>query len=259
MNRSSELQSPRAESEGEGPREWVAGADGFRDGWFVVLWRRGTGVLRRRIVDGVGALVQLPERPAVLGIDMIVGLPDRAEQGGRQCDRLARQLLGQPRGRSVFSPPAYDALGADTQAEASARNRATHPDGRGVSIQTFHLFPKMREVAAHVTPDRQSWIREVHPELAFYAMNDDAPVVARKHDADGRRQRTRLLVDNGFPDVDDVVERLAGGSLTADDILDAHAVCWSAQRIRDGRAQRLPPLDVEAPQNERGRTMTIWR
>lgn len=236
---------------------WLAGADGFRDGWFVVLWRPSTGEVRRRTVGNVRALLDLPEAPDVLGLDMIVGLPDEAASGGRACDREARKLLGHPRSSSVFSPPAYVALQATSQREASAINRATHPDERGVSIQTFHLFPKMRDVAAHVTPAHQTWVREVHPELAFYAMNGDAPVPARKHDAAGKRQREDLLARNGFPDAADVLERMVGGPLTADDVLDAHAVCWTARRIREGTAQRLPEDDV--PRNERGLRMEIWR
>ena len=236
---------------------WVAGADGFRDGWVVALWQPGTGTWRRRTVDAFAALLQLPEAPAVLGIDMIIGLPDTARPGGRPCDRQARQLLGHPRGRSVFSPPAYRALSADSYDEAQSRQRASGPDAPGLTIQAYHLFPKMRAVATAMTPERQEQVREVHPELAFYAMNEDVPMAASKHTPEGRAERRRLLAAHGCPDIDAAVEAEAQGSIGADDVLDAHAACWTARRILSGTATRCPP--DAPPRNRRGLRMEIWR
>jgi predicted RNase H-like nuclease len=238
---------------------WVAGADGFRDGWFVVLLQPETNTVRCRTVDGVDALLGLPEAPAVLGVDMVIGCPDRAEPGGRRCDRQARRLLGHPRGSSVFSPPARDALWADTYEEALRRNRASGPDAPGLSRQTFHLMPKMRTLADRMTPSRQNRVREVHPELAFHAMNGDAPVAASKHTDDGRAARADLLEANGFPDVRAALNMLVSGAVGADDVLDAHAACWTARRIREGTAQRCPPRDETAPRNDCGLRLEIWR
>ncbi|MFB6271338.1 MAG: DUF429 domain-containing protein [Salinibacter sp.] len=239
--------------------DWIAGADGFREGWVVVLRHPTTGTTRCRTVDGVDALLDLPEAPAVLGIDMVIGLPDRAEPGGRACDRAARRLLGHPRGTSVFSPPAYDTLNAETYDEALRRNRATGPDAPGLPKQTYHLLPKMRALAEHVTPARQERVREVHPELAFYAMNGDAPVEHSKHTDAGRTARIDLLAAQGFSNLESVLSALAKGALGADDVLDAHAACWTARRIHEGTANRCPPRDEPLPRNERGLRMEIWR
>lgn len=238
---------------------WVAGADGYRDGWAVVLHQPATGAIRRRTVEDVDALLALPEAPAVLGIDMVIGLPDRAEPGGRSCDRAARQVLGHPRGTSVFSPPAYPALQADTYDEAQRRNRATGPDAPGLTKQAFYLMPKMRALADRMTPARQARVREVHPELAFYAMNDDTPVEASKHAAAGRAARMDLLAAHGVPDIEATVSERSGGALGADDLLDAHAACWTARRIYERTAERCPPRDEPAPRNDRGLRMEIWR
>ena len=239
--------------------DWVAGADGFRDGWVVVLHQPATGTTRCRTVDGVDALLNLPEAPAVLGVDMVIGLPDRAEPGGRACDRAARQLLGHPRGSSVFSPPAYDVLGAETYEEALRRNRASGPDAPGLTKQTFHLLSKMRALADHMTPARQERVREVHPELAFYAMNSDAAVAESKHAEAGRTARIELLEDHGFSEIESVLSALARGPIGADDVLDAYAACWTARRIYEGTAERCPPHDEPAPRNNRGLRMEIWR
>jgi predicted RNase H-like nuclease len=238
---------------------WVGGADGCRNGWLVVLWQPKTETVRRRTVDGVDALLGLPEAPAVLGMDMVIGCPDRAEPGGRLCDRQARQLLGHPRGSSVFSPPAYDALSADAYDEAQRRNRASGPDAPGLSKQTFYLMPKIRALAARMTPPRQERIREVHPELAFYTMNGNAPVAASKHSGEGRAARTDLLAQHGFADVRAATDALSGGGVGVDDVLDAHAACWTARRLHEGTAERCPPCDEPAPRNDRGLRMEIWR
>ncbi|MFP4228026.1 MAG: DUF429 domain-containing protein, partial [Salinivenus sp.] len=194
-----------------------------------------------------------------LGLDMIVGLPDRAAPGGRTCDRQARRLLGRARGASVFSPPAFTALQADTYDEALRRNRASGPDAPGLSKQTYHLFPRLRAVADALTPARQDRIREMHPELAFYAMNDDVPLADSKHTDAGRQARLDLLDRHGFPNVANAVADLAEGSVGADDVLDAHAACWTARRIHRGTAERCPPTDTDAPRNARGLRMEIWR
>jgi predicted RNase H-like nuclease len=238
---------------------WVAGADGFPGGWVVVLHRPRTGTTRCRTVDGTGALFDLPEAPVALGVDMVIGLPDRAEPGGRTCDRAARQLLGHPRSTSVFSPPAYAALGADTYDEAQRRHCASGPDAPGLTKQVFYLMPKMRALADCITPARQEHVREVHPELAFYAMNDDAPVADSKHTEDGRETRIDLLTAHGFPEAEAAVSERSGGPLGADDLLDAHAACWTARRVHAGRAERCPPCDEPPPRNDRNLRMEIWR
>jgi predicted RNase H-like nuclease len=242
---------------------WVAGADGFRDGWVVVLHNGESGAVRVRTVADVQALFDLPERPVVIGIDVVIGLPDRAEPGGRTCDREARRLLGHPRSSSVFSPPAYPALAADTYEEAQRLNRDSGPNAPGLSIQTFHLFAKLRAVAEAMTPERQSWVREVHPEVAFAAMNGGASLAESKHTDAGLTRRAGLLAAEGFPEAEEAAAGRAAlaASATRDDVLDAHAVCWTARRIAAGEAERLPPArtDAQVPTNARGLRMEIWR
>ena len=240
-------------------RPWVAGADGCPDGWLVVLRQPETQTVRRRVVPNVASLLDLPEAPAMVGVDMVIGCPDRAEPGGRRCDRAARRLLGHPRSASVFSPPARNALKADTYEEAQRRNRASGPDAPGLSKQTFYLMPKIRALAVRMTPARQERVREVHPELAFYAMNGDAPIVASKHSEEGQMSRIDLLAQHEFPDVRAVIDAFSGDGVEPDDVIDAHAACWTARRLHEGTAERCPPHDEPAPRNGRGLRMEIWR
>jgi predicted RNase H-like nuclease len=236
---------------------WVAGADGCRAGWFVVLHETLTGATRRRIVPSFEALLVIPEAPVQLAIDVIIGLPDAPHSGGRLCDRETRKLLGWPRSSSVFSPPAQDAIACTTYDEALTVNRRHSPDGIGISKQTFHLFPKLRAVDARMTPAHQKHVREVHPELAFFAMNGELPLRHSKHAYAGRFERVQLLREHGFEDIEAVAETHAGRDVKRDDVLDAHAACWTALRLHQGTARRLPR--GKPPYNARGLRMEIWR
>lgn len=233
---------------------WVAGADGCEAGWFVVLWHLDTRAVRRRTVGTIDDLLTLPESPTIIAVDMIVGCPDRGVPGGRSCDWAARDLLGHPRGTSVFSPPAYEALWMESYESAVRRNRATGPEAPGLSKQTYYLFPKLRDVAEEITPPRQEHIKEVHPELSFYAMNGNAPVEESKHTEAGRARRRALLAEHELP-----YGSTPTAGLTVDDINDAHAACWTARRIHQREAERCPPLTEVPPRNARGIRMEIWR
>jgi predicted RNase H-like nuclease len=167
-------------------------------------------------------------------------------------------VLGHPRSASVFSPPARPALRATSYDEARRLQEASGPEAPGLSIQAYHLFPKLRAVHEHVGPERQDRVVEVHPELSFYAMNGGAPMEASKHTPEGREARVACLQAAGFEDVETAVRNLSGSGVSADDVLDAHAACWSAGRIREGRARRLPPAGDEAPRNAEGLRMEIW-
>jgi predicted RNase H-like nuclease len=197
-------------------------------------------------------LLALPERPAVLGVDLPIGLPERAERGGRACDRAARRLLGRPRASSVFSPPARAALSAERYEAAQAANRRSSNAGTGLSIQSYHLIGKIRALDRQLTPPRQARVREVHPEVSFAAMNGGAGVAASKKTEEGHARRRALLAEAGV-----AVPEAAPRGAARDDLLDACAACWTAARIARGEAQRLP--EGPPPTDARGLRMEIWR
>ena len=245
----------------DGAAGWVAGADACGAGWIVVLRQEETETTRCRLVEGVAALFALPEAPAVLGVDMVIGLPSAAQPGGRACDRAARQLLGWPRSSSVFSPPARAALEATTYAEAQALNRASSPDAVGLTKQAFNLFPKMRALdeALRPAPADGPGVHEVHPECSFCALNGGTALAESKHTASGRARRRTLLERAGFAAVGEAMAMPRGTrGLNADDVLDAHAVCWTAGRIHAGTAERLP-ASTPVPVDSMGLPMAIWR
>src|SRR5262249_29673692 len=150
--------------------------------------------------------------------DMPIGLPD---VWGRSADVAARRFLGR-RASTVFPTPPRPLISSTTYEEANARCRESY--GRGLSRQTFNLFPKIRELDALMRPDQVERVLEIHPECAFAAMAGEA--LPPKRSAAGRVIREQLLLDR-FGDIVRSRPRGAG----ADDVLDAFAVLWSTERF----------------------------
>jgi len=229
---------------------WLAGVDGCPGGWLVALCHTGTGNCVLRLCPSFADVLALPEAPEIVAVDMPIGLPDRAIRGGRQCDVEARALLGE-RQSSVFAVPARAAV-METDYRRACAVALRHSDPpRKVSKQCFNLFPKIREIDAFITPELQSRVFEVHPELAFWALNDERPtslpkkVKSRPHEP-GLAERRDLLAAHGFPVEFPESEAWPRSRVGPDDILDACVLAWSARRIRQGEAVRLPadpPLD----------------
>jgi predicted RNase H-like nuclease len=232
----------------------VAGVDGCRTGWVVALLDIATGGTSLRVVTKFSDVLALREEPVVVAVDMPIGLLDAAEHGGRECDPLARELLGWPRRNSVFSPPVRGALEADTFAQAGSANRASSPLAIGISRQSFGIFEKLREVDAAMSPTRQARVIEVHPELSFFEMLGGKPMGHGKKTLAGRAERLGALTGSGLLGPGASLPVVPGAK--ADDVLDALAACWTARRIHGGQAVRVPstpPLDA------RGLRMEIWR
>src|SRR5439155_4147082 len=82
----------------------VAGVDGCRAGWVVVLSEGARSEVT--VARDFAGVLGLTRGACVVGVDMPIGLLDAAAPGGRECDRHARRLLGRGRACSVFSPPA---------------------------------------------------------------------------------------------------------------------------------------------------------
>jgi predicted RNase H-like nuclease len=198
----------------------VAGVDGCRTGWIVV--HEGGARVHR---DFAAVLDALPD-DTVVAVDMPIGLADHYEPGGREVDQAARTELG-PKRSSVFSAPPRGILGARTLPDARRR-------GARLTLQTLNLLPRIEDVDRVMTPALQSRVYEVHPELSFAAMGDGRPVLAPKRSAAGSAERRAILQRAGVV----VPERPAGAAL--DDLLDACALSWSARRVAEGTASRVP-------------------
>jgi predicted RNase H-like nuclease len=230
---------------------WVAGADGFRRGWRVVLCEIETDTWSMRDVPAFGELLKLREAPAIVCVDMPIGLHEHTPTGGRKCESLARGLLG-PRRASVFSALGRESLACLNRADAHATSVAA--GGVGVGAQAWGLAAKLREVDGAMSTKRQTVVFEVHPELCFWAMNGRQPMRHAKKTGAGENDRIAALVQSGIPNIflDTVLGELRSGR---DDFIDACAAVWTALRVFDGAADRLPHNIVR---DSRGLDMAMW-
>lgn len=237
----------------------VAGIDGCRAGWLAVIHPIDTPAdAQLRLYKDFAAVLDALTEAAAIAVDIPIGLPRGGLAGGRPADREARAVLGE-RQSSVFAVPARAAVMAADYREACAISLAHSSPPRKVSKQAFNLFPKIREVDALMTPELQARVVECHPEVAFWAMNGKVPLVAPKKMKsrpfpDGLALRRGLLSAQGFRT--DFLERIEfpRSHAGADDLLDACATCWTANRLARNRASRFP---VNPPCDDRGLRMEI--
>ncbi len=207
------------------------GIDGCPAGWIAVarnaFWiESDLAVLLNRL------------SPDIVALDMPIGL---AEDRARECDHSARRLLGRPRGSSVFPTPTRSALAGRTHAQASDLNAAAC--GKRISAQAYNLLPKIREVDLLLC-ESLHWrarVFETHPEVSFAHMNGGAPVIESKKTGPGREQRQTLIAD-AFGSKTYAMARNAIRRRDAadDDIADAFACLFTAERIARGEHTTLP-------------------
>ncbi|MGB7756234.1 MAG: DUF429 domain-containing protein [Salinisphaera sp.] len=235
-----------------GPR--CIGIDGCPAGWVAAT---PEGVFLERQLSDLLCSGGLIPGSDIVAIDMPIGL---ARAGRRECDVLARQELGAARRNSVFLTATRGAVQADSHTEATRLNRANN--AKGVSAQAYHLFGKIREVdeLLAVNPALQTTLYEVHPELAFACWNADAngalrPMPHPKKSGLGAYDRLRLVFKRyGRDHFERFRQRHWSSHVADDDIADAYAALFAAERIAAGLHRALPE---HPPRDERGLPMRI--
>lgn len=221
----------------------IVGIDGCRAGWLCLTKDLATGAIVARILPAVDMLLTIDPRPQLALIDVPIGLPD---SGSRECDIKARAHLKAPRSSSVFPAPVRPVLAATSYSQACEIGQKT--DGRKLSRQAWAILPKIREVDSFVRSDPKipTWVREIHPEVCFWAWNDNKALTNSKKSLVGRAEREALvrpLYGSAYTIAQLSLQR---GQYANDDLLDAFAALWSAERVISRKAivlPAVPPLD----------------
>jgi predicted RNase H-like nuclease len=206
----------------------VAGVDGTKGGWVAIVLEDGRFAADHVLCAVQADLGELGEA-AVIAVDVPIGF------GPRQADTAARTFLTGA-ASTVFTTPAREIL------------EGPFGPGLGVSAQAHALGARILYMTELARSDPR--IREVHPEVSFRAMNGGRPLRHRKKSAGGALERIELLRRNGIE-----LDRLdSAASAPLDDVLDAGAAAWSAQRIATEQAESLP----DSPETVDGRQVAIW-
>jgi predicted RNase H-like nuclease len=165
----------------------------------------------------------------IIAIDIPIGF------GPREADRAARAFLSGAASVVFSTPP-------------RARLEVPFGPGQGLSAQSHALGQRIIYVTGLARADGR--FREVHPEVSFRAMNDGRQLGNRKKSAAGALIRLELLSREGIELTN--LDETAGAPL--DDVLDAAAAAWSAQRISAGVAESLP----DPPEDLDGYPVAVW-
>lgn len=232
----------------------AAGVDGCRGGWIVILHDLRNNAWTDTLCPNFIDVVNLRPQPDMVAVDMPIGLLATSVAGGRDCEQIARDRLGSPRKNSVFSSPSRNALQGANFVAATQLNGSI-----GLSQQSFALFPKLRQVDNAMSPQLQTRIREVHPELCFYGANGESPITDGKKTPQGQNSRLNLLAScfgqTWLLHWEKLQSKYSKSSVGLDDLLDAGIATWTAERILSGQANCIPsnpPCDAE------GLRMEMW-
>ena len=207
----------------------LRGVDGCAAGWLVVWAEAGSHRVAASLLATIAELA-LDDPAALTAIDIPIGLH---HNGPRPCDQEARLLLGSRRS-SVFPAPVRSVLQARSYKEAC--ELSFQAQGRKLSKQTYNILAKIRAVDALLQAQGSLSQRlvEVHPELSFQQWNNGIPMAHAKKKAEGHHQRLQL-VEPRFPGAFAKIRgRYKRREVADDDILDALACLWSAERIASG-------------------------
>jgi predicted RNase H-like nuclease len=209
----------------------------------AVTWDTVDRTLLARVHPAFADVLDVYHDAAAIGVDTPIGL---SEGEPRQCDLAARKAIS-PRSSSVFPAPdarlieALTRTGAPVYTYTGALAHARELTSKGISRQTFYICAKIAEVNLAMTPALQQRIVEVHPEVSFWAMAGNQPMQHKKRRQAGYDERAGLLetrLDVSIWPRKDAFK--AAPPAKPDDLLDAVVAAWTARRVAEGKAERLP-------------------
>jgi predicted RNase H-like nuclease len=232
---------------------YVLGIDGCRSGWLACRLEVSPRQINFQIFSGFEELLRCNVNARFVAVDIPIGLWNDGQH--RSCDIEARRLLAPHRSSSVFPAPCRSLLGARSYIDACELSRKHF--GKGVTKQSYAIYPKIAEVDRLMTPKLQERVFEVHPELCFWRFNRQ-PMLYRKKSREGYEERSLLLNACGLevPECSNWRDVAPGELVGAsrDDVLDAAVAAQTAYRMHCGKAERLPRQPVI---DEKGLRMEI--
>ena len=228
------------------------GVDGCPSGWFSVGFD-SEGCYELKVFPAFSELLDYYQDAKLVLVDIPIGLPEGP--GGRECDQEARDKL-KSRRSSVFPVPTRQTVEQAAESPGDyhcAKNTELRFVGKGISKQAFAIAPKIAQIdrllrnrEANTTPK----VREVHPEVCFWALNKRRAMQFNKKEDKGEEQRIRVL-ERFEPQTRAMYSkarrRFVGGGVGKDDILDALAAAVTARLGHDWlkTIPECPPRDCK--------------
>jgi len=201
----------------------IIGIDGCLAGWCAVININNTWKIN--VFGSLEELVNNYPRATHYLIDMPMGLSDA--NCSRDLDEEMRKKL-KPRHSTVFQAPCREVLAMNSYNKANELNREIL--GKGLSIQSWNLVPKIRELdqLLQTHPGFRDRFYESSPELCFAGLNKGNPLLEKKSQRIGMEKRIRIL--SSYPNfvinsINTTLTRYNRKQVKIDDILDAWVLC----------------------------------
>lgn len=214
----------------------VVGVDGWKGQWVAAV---ASGRSVRWEVHASFGLVLDAHPSAVIAVDMPIATTD----GPRNVDAAGRAWLREHNGpwQSIFLAPTSRTVAAWERGLTHASAMADRGSDPGTSIQAWNLIPAIVEVRDALAAHAGSTVIEAHPECSFRLLDDRVGLASKKTGL-GAGRRLRALSRIFDVDLAD-----APPDVPVDDLLDACAVAWTAQRYERGDHLTLPGGATVAP------------
>lgn len=216
----------------------VAGVDGCKAGWAAAIVKatKNRQYLQRLFVMGnFAAVLSATADCKFVYVDIPIGLSENSEP--RKCDVAARQVLGKFLASSIFPAPVRQCFSTDDY-KTACKISSKYADKR-LSQQSFNIMDKIRQVDDLMTPEMQRRVREVHPEISFWALNRCRAICKSKKTPEGQTKRHKLL-KNIFAGLDKLLRSADTKGYGIDDVYDALVAAYTAAQAVLKKVKTLP-------------------
>lgn len=218
----------------------INGIDGCKKGWFVFSLLKDDYTFK--IIESLEEIRTFLTTSKINFIDIPIGLED--VNNSRECDNILKKIL-KKRSSSIFNAPIYSLLEAKDYFEACILSQKIN--GKKISIQTWNIFPKIRDANNFVRRSTNKEIlKEFHPETGFLILNNYVPLIFKKKEQVGINERLNIL--NKFIKAEGIFNEICSKTLrknvAKDDIVDAMCCAVNAKYATKCRSvPEIPQFD----------------
>ena len=219
------------------------GVDGCPEGWIAIVYS-DDGYIDADVYPCFGELWSAyGDRADTILVDVPIGLREDSSEP-RPCDTEARRKLSPHRHTSVFPTPVREAVYQESYQEAKAvQERRTEGS---LGVQSWGIADKIAELDTFlrkIEPEATGTISEAHPEVCFWALNEEQ---AMKYSKTGQPaaafwERISVLqeIDESLLDHLRRASQDLDATVGNDDVVDAFALALTASP-RTASLQQLP-------------------
>lgn len=199
----------------------IAGIDGCRKGWLMVKY--SDNIYSYGVYENIAELVKDNKDLERILVDMPIGLSSKKMI--RTVEKRLRSKL-KYRHASVFNPPCREALNENNYLAAKRKN--IEVEAKSISIQSFNISNKIKELDEFLSKNPEKEIIESHPELCFKYLNNGNVLLSKKSEDIGLSERKNILYhyDERLKELFNLIEQnTLRKDVARDDIADAICLC----------------------------------